>query len=255
MRVSPRVSGRPAVHSAEAELHRRSIRTEQTAATTAIQNAGGEVAGAVDNVDNALLVRIPDAQAARLAAIPGVRAVYPERTFHLLLDHALPLHHVPAAWTQVGAGNAGAGVRIAIIDTGVDIGHPGFQDATFQAPSGFPRADTQADLAYANNKVIVARSYVSLLAASDPDPSAADHVGHGTATAMAAAGVQNTGPLATISGVAPRAYIGSYKVFGTPGVNDDATESAILTAINDAVSDGMDVISLSLRAAMSPRCR
>jgi minor extracellular serine protease Vpr len=252
VRVSPRAAGRVAVHSTEAELHRSRILAEQTAATSAIQSAGGEVAGAVENVDNALLVRIPDARAARLAAIPGVLAVYPERTFHLLLDHALPLHHVPAAWTQVGAGNAGAGIKIAIIDTGVDIGHPGFQDATFQAPSGFPRADTQADLAYANNKVIVARSYAKLFATTDPDPSAADHVGHGTATAMAAAGVQNTGPLATISGVAPRAYIGSYKVFGTPGVNDNATESAILQAINDAVSDAMDVISLSLGSDVAP---
>ncbi len=252
VRVSPRTTGRVAIHSAEAELHRSRIRAEQASATSAIQNAGGEVAGAVENVDNALLVRIPDNQASLLAAIPGVRAVYPERTFHLLLDHALPLHKVPEAWTQVGAGNAGAGVRIAIIDTGIDIGHPGFHDATFQAPTGFPQADTQADLAYANNKVIVARSYAKLFATTDPDPSAADHVGHGTATAMAAAGVQNAGPLATISGVAPRAYIGSYKVFGTPGVNDNATESAILQAVNDAVSDGMDVMSLSLGSDIAP---
>jgi hypothetical protein len=63
---------------------------------------------------------------------------------------------------------------------------------------------------------------------------------------MAAAGVANTAPLAAISGVAPKAWLGSYKVFGSPGVNDGASESAILTAIEDAVNDGMDVISLSL---------
>jgi minor extracellular serine protease Vpr len=252
VRISPRASGRLALHSPAAEQHRTSIRAEQATAASAIQSAGGRVTAAMENVDNALVVRIPDAQAARLAAIPGVRKVYPVRMFHLLLDHALPLHHVPEAWSQVGIGNAGAGIRIAIIDTGIDIGHPGFQDASFQAPAGFPRADVPADLAYANNKVIVARSYASLFATPDPDTSAADHVGHGTATAMAAAGVQNAGPLATITGVAPRAYIGSYKVFGSPGVNDSASESAILKAIDDAVADGMDVISLSLGSDVAP---
>ncbi len=252
VRVGPRVLGRLALHSTDAEQHRARIRGEQAAAASAIQDAGGEVAAAVENVDNALAVRIPEAEASRLASVPGVRAVYPERVFHLLLDHALPIHHVPEAWTQVGLGNAGAGVRIAMIDTGIDIGHPGFQDATFQAPSGFPKADTHAYLSYTNNKVIVARSYASLFSKPDPDPSPADHVGHGTATAMAAAGVQNSGPLATISGVAPRAYLGSYKVFGTPGVNDSAPESAILKAIDDAVADGMDIINLSLGSDDAP---
>ena len=70
---------------------------------------------------------------------------------------------------------------------------------------------------------------------------------------MAAAGVQNTGPLATISGVAPRAYIGSYKVFGTPSANRGTTEDVVLRAIDDAVADGMDVINLSLGTDVAMR--
>src|SRR6266851_5235262 len=70
---------------------------------------------------------------------------------------------------------------------------------------------------------------------------------------MAAAGVANTGPLATISGVAPKAWLGSYKVFGSPGVNDSATDAAILKAIDDAVADGMDVINLSLGSLEASR--
>jgi subtilisin family serine protease len=252
-RAAGRGTGRLLLHSAAAEQQRVRIRAEQATARAAIGQAGGAVMGALENVTNALIVSIPDAKAAGLAGLPGVVSVHPVRTFHLLLDHALPLHHVPEAWSQVGITNAGAGARIALIDTGVDIGHPGFQDAGFTAPSGFPQADTTSDLAYTNNKVIVARSYASLFAQQDPDPSAADHVGHGTATAMAAGGVMNVGPLATISGVAPQAYIGSYKVFGTPGVNDSATETAILTAIDDAVSDGMDVISMSLGSDVAVR--
>src|SRR5204863_393729 len=86
--------------------------------------------------------------------------------------------------------------------------------------------EVRSEQQYTNHKVIVARSYASLLATTDPDPSARDRQGHGTGTSMAAAGVQNAGPLATIRGVAPKAYLGNYKVFGSPGVNDTATEDA-----------------------------
>ncbi len=101
--------------------------------------------------------------------------------------------------------------------------------------------------------MIVARSYVGLLPYRDPDLSVADHIGHGTALAMVAAGARNAGPMATITGVAPKAYLGVYKVFGTPGYNDYASDDAILTAIDDAVKDGMDVINLSLGTDFAPR--
>src|SRR5947199_6483638 len=245
-----RVAGRARlIHSPAAERHRGRVRAEQSSARAQIQQAEGTVMGAIENVGNALVVQIDDAKAGRLAALPGVRKVYPVREFHMMLDHALPLHHVPEAWTQVGIANAGAGVRIAIIDSGVDIGHPGFQDAGFTAPDGFPRGHPN----YTNHKVIVARSYVDRLPNRDPDLAPADHVGHGTATAMAAAGVQNTGPLAIVTGVAPRAYIGSYKVFGTPSANGGTTEDAGMRAIDDAVADGMDIINLSLGTDVAMR--
>ena len=41
-----------------------------------------------------------------------------------------------------------------------------------------------SDVAYTNQKVIVARSYAGSFQNPDPDPSARDHAGHGTATAM-----------------------------------------------------------------------
>jgi minor extracellular serine protease Vpr len=245
-RIAPRGTGKALLHSAAAQRHRMAIQAEQVAARSRIEAAGGRLLGAVETVNNALVVEIPDAQASRLASIPGVVRVLPVHRLHPLLDHALPLHNVPQAWSQVGISNAGAGIKIAMIDSGIDIGHPGFADAGFTMPAGFPLADTQADLAYTNNKVIVARSYANLFTTPDPDLSAADHVGHGTATAMVAAGVSNAGPLATISGVAPQAWLGSYKVFGTPGYNSTASDDVILMAINDAVNDGMDIINLSL---------
>ena len=53
--------------------------------------------------------------------------------------------------------------------------------------------------------------------------------------------------------MAPKAWLGSYKIFGTPNVNDSSTDAALLKAIDDAVADGMDVINLSLGSFEAPR--
>src|SRR5260370_5265838 len=241
-RQAPRAS----LRSETARQKRSQIRDQQRTVRAQLEAAEARVMGSLDTVANALIVSIPDGKAASLASIPGVLRVHPVRRFKLSLDHALPLHHVPEAWQQVGIGNAGAGTKIGVIDTGIDVDHQGFQDPSLTVPSGFPRVNASSDLAFTNNKVIVARSYAALFESPDPDTSARDHVGHGTATSMAAAGVANTGPLAAISGVAPKAWLGSYKVFGSPGVNDSATDASIIKAIEDAVNDGMDVINLSL---------
>jgi len=51
--------------------------------------------------------------------------------------------------------------------------------------------------------------------------------------------------------VAPKAYLGSYKIFGSPGVNDVTFSDVVLLAMEDAVADRMDVITL---AVGSPAC-
>ena len=66
--------------------------------------------------------------------------------------------------------------------------------------------------------------------------------GHGTGTALAAAGGTASTPYGPLTGVAPKAYIGSYKVLDANG----GTSDVIAKAIDDAVADGMDVINISL---------
>ena len=247
---SPPVAGRMATQGRhadrlEVERQRAGVRNEQVATKRAIQQAGGQVLDSVDIVANAIFVRTRASDAAALANLPGVKHVFPVRQFRPVMDRVVVVHKIVDAWNQVGLANAGAGIKIAIIDTGIENTHPAFQAPSLTPPEGYPQADNEGDRPFTNNKVIVARSYVYLLG-PDPDQTARDRVGHGTSVAMAAAGMLNAGPLATIRGVAPVALLGNYKVFGSPGVNDYAGEDAVLKAIDDAVSDGMDVINLSL---------
>lgn len=245
--------GRMALRSASAETHRAQIRTEQAALRGRLESRQVKVLDSIDTVANALFVEVPDAEAAALRSLAGVKRVVQERTFHRVMDRAVGLTKASEAWALVGREHAGEGVKIAIIDSGVDQTHPSLDDPTMAAPEGFPRSNYASDVNNTNGKVIVARSYVALLRNRDADYSARDHVGHGTALASVAAGIPSDGTYATVMGIAPRAWIGSYKVFGTPGYNDSATDAAILKAIDDAVADGMDIINLSLGDDFAPR--
>ncbi len=135
--------------------------------------------------------------------------------------------------------------------------HPAFQDATLVPPPGFPVCPQPTNCMFTSNKVIVARSYVNQLGAGtgdDPsvnsrpdDASARDLAGHGTSLASAAAGERTQAPLASIIGVAPRAFLGNYKIFGSDEINGFTDSSAIDPAIEDAsVRDHMNVAVLSL---------
>lgn len=225
------------------------IRAAQGAVLAELQHRKVPVTFASQALVNAIFVHTTRETALTLRDIAGVAHVVYLPPIKRDLNTAVGLVNVPNAWNALGGpANAGAGVKIGIIDTGIDQNHPGFQDSSLQPPSGFPKGDS----AYTNSKVIVARSYVSLLSDTDPaystpdDTTPRDRVGHGTGIAMIAAGVQNTGPAATIQGVAPKAFLGNYKVFGSPGVNDYTNDAAVVQALNDAFDDGMDIVTLSL---------
>src|SRR5687767_3886831 len=120
------------------------------------------------NVLNGFVVEAPEA--ATVANTPGVSRVFPVRMYKLLMDRAVVLHKVDAALPLVGGvENAGAGTKIAIIDTGVDVTHPSFNDAGFRMPDGFPRVNKDTDLRFTNNKVIVARNYDTSVSGSARD--------------------------------------------------------------------------------------
>lgn len=253
--VSSRFVSRESIHSAAANSYRQQIESRQRSLRNELSSRKFQVLGSVSTLANAVFVLSPPDRVAELKSLPGVQDVVPLRRYKRNLNRAAGLIDAPAAWVALGGvQNAGAGIKIAILDSGIDQTHPAFQDPTLPMPAGFPIC-SGADCSFTNNKVIAARSYVRQLAAgtspanpaadSRPDDySARDRDGHGTAVASCAAGVTNTGAV-TITGIAPRAYLGNYKIYGSPEVNDFTSDDVIIQALDDAVNDGMDIVSFS----------
>ncbi len=245
---------REATQSAEARSYQRQVEAAQRTLRNELQSRNIEVAGSVSTILNAVFVVVPSERVPELKSLPGVKGVVPLRRRHVDLNRATQIVNAPVAWTALGGmQNAGAGVKIGILDTGIELTHPAFKDSSLPMPAGYPICNG-SDCAFTSNKIIVARSYVRQLAAgsagnpaadSRPDDySPRDRSGHGTAVASCAAGVLNTGAV-TFSGMAPKAYLGSYKIYGSPEVNDFTADDVIIQALEDAFNDGMDIVSFS----------
>lgn len=195
-----------------------------------------------------------------LAAAPGVRRLYPDATYTTTLDASINLLRAPVFWSLVGGqSNAGAGVKIAVIDSGIEPTHPLFSGAGYSAPPGYPRGYCLTEPAFCSGKVLVARWYgaaggVPSFASPLERPTPQDRQGHGSHVAAIAAGnagvVGNVGDgvLETLSGVAPRAHLLIYKACwreASGQQNASCLTSGLLAALQDAVLDGADVINNS----------
>lgn len=192
---------------------------------------------------NGLAIRVQGRDITTVLRTPGVKGATLARRVYPLLATSVTQISAPQIWEQVGgAANAGAGMKIAIIDTGIDPTHPFLRDPSLTPPPGYPRGQLQ----FTSNKVIVARVM------SDRTlqwPTAIDDVGHGTHLAGIAAGIANfkTPDGKTISGVAPKAFLMNYKALYEHGSDGFfGTEQSVVAGIEAAVRDGADVINLSL---------
>jgi subtilisin family serine protease len=226
------------------------------AATVPVARVRWHYGVALDGVS----VVLPASDLARLRALPGA-TVWPTVTYHALRDTVPSAVVVPrlnrgpaligaqALWGSTLA-TAGQGIKIALVDDGIDQAHPYFNPAGFTYPAGFPKGNT----AYTTPKVIVARAFPSpsthwKYAARPFDPRFSFHATH---VAGIAAGDYDTPTAANggspISGIAPKAYLGNYKALTVPtkdyGLDGNSPE--ITKAIDQAVADGMNVINLSI---------
>ncbi len=157
--------------------------------------------------------------------------------------------------------NAGAGLVVGVIDSGIWPENPSFAGGTgIPVPASW-HGKCQAGRiprTTCNDKLIGARYYLAGFGkkniAKADYTSARDGSGHGSHTSSTAAG--NYGVTMTIdgntigvgSGMAPGAKLAMYKVCwdGKPGVAGGCFNSDSVAAINDAVADGVDVLNYSI---------
>ncbi|KAF3448449.1 hypothetical protein FNV43_RR09162 [Rhamnella rubrinervis] len=149
--------------------------------------------------------------------------------------------------------NYGKGVIIGVLDTGISPDHPSFSDEGVPPPPAKWKGKCEFNGTVCNNKLIGARNFVGAGESSKVGPPFDDE-GHGTHTSSTAAGNFVSGANAfgnangTAVGMAPYAHLAIYKVCS----GDSCRSSDILAAMDAAVEDGVDVLSLSLGGGSSP---
>jgi len=227
------------------------LRTLQASQRTVESELAGriQVQHRYSTVVNGLAVTVPASELGNLESADGVIGVYPNVAYHALRSSTPGFIGAPALWGPT-LSSAGNGVRIGIIDDGLDKTHPYFRARGYRMPRGFPKGQKR----FTSAKVIVARAFAPRrpawkYAGTPFDPLNSDHATH--VAGIAAGNYRTQAQGGRISGVAPKAYIGNYKVLTVPtgsfGLNGNSAE--IVAGIEAAVRDGMDVINLSLGEA------
>ena len=145
---------------------------------------------------------------------------------------------VPYAHKELGL--TGKGMKIGIIDTGIDIDHPAFGGSGTPGSATFPTSKVIAGYDFVGDKYNNDSGSNAYDPNPKPDPVPNDCNNHGTHVASIAAGNDKARKL---QGVAPDAKLGVYRVFGC---NGHTGNDVILAAMERAAADGMDVVNMSL---------
>jgi hypothetical protein len=230
--------------------------------------------------------RVHTAALARAGATPGLApalTVEPVGDTDLSGQTADFLDLPEGLWARLGGpDHAGEDVVIGVIDGGIYPEHPSFADEPIAAdgsrnyigpaygpPPATWRGTCQEGENFpattCNNKLIGARWFVdgwgAESVAEEDFLSPRDVDGHGTGMASIAAGNYGVDPsyqgndlgIGVISGIAPRARLAHYKATWAIPVLDGtgfATDSDLTAAIDAAVADGVDIISMSIGSSV-----
>jgi minor extracellular serine protease Vpr len=190
---------------------------------------------------NGVSVSINKRDITKLARLAGVKAIYPVVTFSPPERSTNPGVELITALTQTGAdiaqsslGLTGTGVKVAVMDTGIDFDHPDLGGCFGAGCRVFTGWDFVGDDFNADD---TSPTYNPITA---PDPIPDDCNGHGTHVA----GI--VGANGAIRGVAPGVTFGAYRVFGCDG---STTSEIMIAAMERAFNDGMDILNMSIGAA------
>ncbi|KAH9332120.1 hypothetical protein KI387_043701 [Taxus chinensis] len=211
---------------------------------------------AYNSVITGFAARLTEADVEAMREMTGFVTAYPDavRSLHnTYSSQFLGLNPAKGLWPSTELGN---GVIVGVLDTGVWPESPSFTDHGMPSPpakwKGVCETAPDFNASNCNNKLIGAR--VFLKGSGDPNPTPRDKEGHGTHTSSTAAG--NHVPDAnlfgyangTASGMASSAHVAVYKVCVESGCFD----SDILAGMDQAIEDGVDVLSLSIGGDVIP---
>ena len=235
------------------------VRASQQGAVEAVARSGGDVIFRYGTLVNAFSAELPSGEADRLAARGDVARVEPVGLIEPAIDSSVPFIGAARAWQELGL--TGKGVRIAIIDSGIDYTHAAFggagtrdeydaNDPTIIEPGTFPTAKVVDGWDFVGENYDVDGGADT----PEPDPDPLDSEGHGSHVAgiCCSKGVPNR----LGRGVAYQAKILSYKVWA----DDTSTADVLVAAFERAVDpdqdgdfdDRADVISFSGAVTYGP---
>ncbi|GAB4526616.1 MAG: hypothetical protein Fur0018_11910 [Anaerolineales bacterium] len=267
-------NGRLQVNTPEAQQYIARLQAEQAAFVNALQRvlptasvatyineSGIQVQSAYQVVFNGMAIDpgTSDLKAAMQAiqSIPGVKGVYHDYAHQPDLYASVPLINAPVAWNNSvigGMDNAGAGIKVASMDGGVHHAAPMFDGTGYKYPDNWPLGGL-GDAQNNNGKIIASRAYFRPW---DP-PAPGDEntwpgengTPHGVHTTGIMAGDVVTATYAGVtvpnmSGVAPKSWIMSYRVFyaSSHGIGSFYDAEGI-AALEDIAVDGADVLNNS----------
>ncbi len=233
------LSSPPAVEG----TNRQTLKQEKAAFRAAALRAGITFSEryAFDTLWNGLSIQVQPGDLSKLARIPGVKALYPVLPVSLPEPSAGTDPELFTALAMTGAdiaqselGYTGAGIKVAVMDTGIDYDHPdlgGCFGPGCRVAYGY---DLVGD---AFNADSTSPSY-NPIPTPDDDPD--DCHGHGTHVS----GI--VGANGAVVGVAPGVTFGAYRVFGCEG---STLSDIMIAAMEMALADDMDVLNMSIGSA------
>lgn len=225
------------------------VQAEQAAfrAAAAAAKVSYQERRAFNSLFNGLAISVGAVERAKLARVAGVKALHPIEiiqapTPEQVAGSAIELHRAlsltGANIAQNSLGLTGAGVKVGIIDTGVDIDHPAFGGTGVNGTTPFPSPRVVAGWDLVGDAFNADSSSASYNPIPTPDANPDDCGGHGTHVA-GIVGANGGG----LKGVAPGVTFGAYRVFGC---NGSTTADIMLEAMERALADGMQVINQSI---------
>ncbi len=200
-----------------------------------------------DVLFNGFSIEVGPVDRLKLSRLSGVKAMYPVDVIAAPTTERSLSGSAPDLATAIGMtganiahttlGLSGAGVKVAVMDTGIDIDHPDFGGTGVNGTTPFPTARITHGWDFVGNAFNADAASPAYNPNPSPDAVPDDCNGHGSHVA----GI--VGANGAVKGVAPGVTFGAYRVFGCEG---STTADIMISAMERALADGMHVLNMSI---------